>query len=150
MDWDWTKARVDEQLKALHPTLCISSLAIGSDQLFAEEALRKTIPVLAVIPLANYEHCFKDANIQRYRDLLAKCSVLNLDGKGNEEKCFLEAGKVIVDRSDVMIAIWDGHPAAGKGGTADVVEYALCKRTPLIHLDPVNRTVTKHRLPDAR
>ena len=150
INWDWTKASVHEQLKALRPTQCISSLAVGSDQLFVEEALRRNIPVLAVIPIADYEHCFKGNDLQRYRDLLAKCSVLTLDGEGGEEECFLEAGKLIVDRSDLVIAIWDGHPAAGKGGTADVVEYALRTKTSLIQLDPVTCIVTDHRLLSAQ
>jgi hypothetical protein len=32
----------------------------------------------------------------------------------------------------MMIAIWDGRPAAGPGGTADIVEYARRKKRPLL------------------
>ncbi|MFJ8953478.1 hypothetical protein ACIRO1_25525 [Streptomyces sp. NPDC102381] len=36
----------------------------------------------------------------------------------------MAAGKEVVDQSDVLLAVWDGKPAGGKGGTADVVAYA--------------------------
>jgi hypothetical protein len=36
----------------------------------------------------------------------------------------MEGGKVVVDRAEVLIAVWDGLPARGLGGTADVVAYA--------------------------
>ena len=34
------------------------------------------------------------------------------------------AGKAIAERSDLVLAVWDGRPAGGLGGTADVVKYA--------------------------
>jgi hypothetical protein len=39
--------------------------------------------------------------------------------------------------------VWDGQPAAGLGGTGDVVKYACLCGKPLIHLNPVSRTVNK-------
>ncbi len=33
-------------------------------------------------------------------------------------------GLVVVERCDLLLAIWDGHPAHGLGGTADIVAYA--------------------------
>jgi len=36
----------------------------------------------------------------------------------------MAAGKRVVDISEHVIAIWDGRPAGGYGGTADVVAYA--------------------------
>ncbi len=32
--------------------------------------------------------------------------------------------EIVVGLSDQMIAVWDGQPARGYGGTADVVAYA--------------------------
>jgi hypothetical protein len=42
-----------------------------------------------------------------------------------------------VDKSDMLIAIWDGKPAAGLGGTADAVGYALERRIKILQLNPV-------------
>jgi hypothetical protein len=36
-----------------------------------------------------------------------------------------------VDRSDVLLAVWDGQPARGPGGTGDVVAYARARGTPV-------------------
>jgi hypothetical protein len=48
-----------------------------------------------------------------------------------------------VESSDLMIAVWDGKPAKGKGGTADIVADAVTSAVPVVHIDPVERTVTK-------
>jgi hypothetical protein len=37
----------------------------------------------------------------------------------------------MVDRADRLIAVWDGLPARAYGGTADVVQYARHKGTPV-------------------
>jgi hypothetical protein len=42
-----------------------------------------------------------------------------------------------------MIAVWDAKPAMGKGGTADVVDYAVASGVPVVHINPVDRTVTR-------
>ncbi len=36
----------------------------------------------------------------------------------------MAAGRAVADRSDLLLAVWDGAPAAGLGGTADIVRYA--------------------------
>jgi hypothetical protein len=51
-----------------------------------------------------------------------------------------------VDRSDALIAVWDRRPAAGLGGTAHVVQYAIGTGCPVTILDPVNRVI----MPPAR
>ncbi len=42
--------------------------------------------------------------------------------------------------ADLMVAVWNGRPAAGLGGTADIVKYALNSGKPVLHLDPESRT----------
>lgn len=36
----------------------------------------------------------------------------------------MEAGRRVVNLSDLLIAVWDGEVAKGKGGTVDIVCYA--------------------------
>src|SRR5206468_2655686 len=50
------------------------------------------------------------------------------------EDAYLAAGHWIVDQSDLVILVWNGYPAAGKGGTADVASYARLVRRPFIHI----------------
>jgi hypothetical protein len=46
----------------------------------------------------------------------------------------LAAGHWIVDQSDMVILVWNGYPAGGKGGTADIANYARLVRCPFIHI----------------
>ncbi len=41
---------------------------------------------------------------------------------------------MVLEQSDFLIAIWDGEPAAGRGGTAQIVEEALEQNIPVIWL----------------
>ncbi|MGW4103078.1 hypothetical protein [Streptomyces sp. NPDC004976] len=40
------------------------------------------------------------------------------------EQAYLGAGRWIVDHCDRLIAVWDGRPARGLGGTGNVVANA--------------------------
>ena len=44
---------------------------------------------------------------------------------------------------DLIFAVWTGKPAKGKGGTADIVAYAIDKKIPVVHINPLERTVTR-------
>ena len=48
-----------------------------------------------------------------------------------------------VNGADVLIAVWDGQPARGKGGTADVVDYAKSLGKPLVVIDAVTLEVRR-------
>jgi hypothetical protein len=43
-------------------------------------------------------------------------------------------GRATVAHCDVLIAIWDGLPPRGRGGTGEVVQLALTRGTAIIHL----------------
>jgi hypothetical protein len=47
-------------------------------------------------------------------------------------RAYLEAGHETVNNCDVLIALWDGAPARGVGGTAEIVKYAIDQGVPLI------------------
>ena len=46
----------------------------------------------------------------------------------------------MVDRSERLVAVWDGKPARGIGGTADIVSYARQKGVPVVVLWPEGAT----------
>jgi hypothetical protein len=104
----------------------ISSLAIGTDQLFAEAVLQVNGQLHAVIPCHGYEATFADdATLQAFRRLLESAEIVEtLAYDHPSEDAFLAAGYRVVELSDILIAVWDGLEAKGKGGTADVVRYA--------------------------
>lgn len=111
--------------RQLQPVTGYSSLAAGADQLFARELLEAGGSLVAIIPCRDYEATFEDAAIAAYQELLAQCSeTVVLDFPEPTEEAFMAAGEEVMRRSDVVIAVWDGLPAAGLGGTADAVAYA--------------------------
>jgi hypothetical protein len=119
----------------------LSSLAAGSDQLFAEVALSLGISVLAVLPLEGYDRFFQRQAHSNYLRLLAHCELVQLRWSGNSEHAFFEAGKYIVNHCDLLFAIWDGARAEGLGGTADVVQYAQMRTRPVLHINPITEVV---------
>lgn len=104
----------------------VSSLAAGADQLFASIILENGGRLHIIIPSEGYETTFSERkDLERFRDLLDKADMVEtLSYPGPSEDAFLAAGHRVVDNSDYLFAVWDGKPAKGKGGTADIVQYA--------------------------
>src|SRR5215467_12943713 len=125
--WGWVEAQIDAVLCQLaRPQIGISSLAIGADQLFANIIIRREESLMVVVPFPEYEQKFaaKDARREYLRLLGLASQVKVLARKGTDEEGYLDAGKRVADLSDVLLAVWNGKPAAGLGGTADIVSYA--------------------------
>ncbi len=104
----------------------VCSLAVGADQIFARVLLAAGGRFHVVVPSAGYDRTFTNDNERSaYAELLAaSTSQEELPHNSPTEEAFMAAGRVVADRSDVLLAVWDGAPAAGLGGTADVVRYA--------------------------
>jgi hypothetical protein len=144
IDWSWVKNTIRFELsKIVGVEQCLSSLASGSDQVFAEVALDLGIPVLAVIPVQGYERYFKGKALAKYRRLLSQCKVSQLNWSGDDERAFLDAGKNIVEKSDMLFAVWDGKQAQGRGGTGDVVLFAQKSAKPIVHINPIDRSIQR-------
>jgi hypothetical protein len=142
LDWIWTAKEIRKTLRRLLPIeKAYSSLAVGSDRIFAREALSLGVSLTAILPLPHYEQMFSGAALVEYQALLARCEILQLPGLATAEQSFLAAGQLAVARADVLIAVWDGEAAAGLGGTADIVRHGLDRGRTVIHLNPLTRTV---------
>ncbi|MGQ4730544.1 MULTISPECIES: hypothetical protein [Streptomyces] len=104
----------------------LSSLAVGADQLFADLALTCGAELTAVIPSGDYETCFDNAaDLARYRTLKARAArEVRLDFPHSTDEAYYAAGAYIADHCDRLLAVWDGLPARGLGGTGDIVTYA--------------------------
>jgi hypothetical protein len=142
IDWSQVETAIRNQLVALgniQEAFC--SLAAGSDQLFVEEALQLGIHVIAVIPLDHYERFFHGLALKNYQRLLKLCERRSLNAVGDPHLAFFDAGKFIVDNCDVLLAVWDGEPAEGFGGTADIVAYAQRARRPVVHINPMTGAI---------
>jgi hypothetical protein len=67
-------------------------------------------------------------------------------GEESAKGAYMETGILTADRADVMVAVWDGKPAAGLGGTGDVVDYVRALGKPLIIIDPNSGEMAEERL----
>ncbi len=142
--WDWVRRQMHELVEPLPGALAgVTSLAAGADQLFAEVVMQHGGSLEVIIPFDGYEESFTDGfGRSLYRRLLQAASRVEvLRKEGSDEEAYLAAGRRVVDLCELLVAVWDGNPAAGLGGTADIVGYALQTRTSLIHLNPVSRHV---------
>jgi len=115
----------------------VSALAEGADRIVTHEVLALEGAWLdAVLPLApdDYERDFETPESRaEFRTLLARAAQVSVVGdERSRDDAYEAAGREVVDRSDVLLALWDGEPARGKGGTADVVEYARSGGVPVI------------------
>lgn len=120
------------------PLVGLASLAEGADQVFAHSILAAGGQLHVVIPGQGYAQTFATVDARdTYAALLSLATkAVTLPYPEPSEDAFLAAGRHIVDGCDTLIAVWDGLPAVGKGGTADIVEYAQQQGIPSLVVWP--------------
>ena len=116
-----------------------SPLADGADQIAAGAALQRGWRLQAVLPFERSEYArdfaHEDPALTFDNLVEAATCVLELPGdRGDEPAAYLLAGRAVVAQSDLMIALWDGEPPRGRGGTAEIVEQAVGAGVPVIHV----------------
>lgn len=131
-----------------------SSLAEGADRVVAATVLeRRGARLVAVLPLpaGDYRADFRD---ERSRDefdaLVARADRVIVAGPagpvdpaapGVREAAYERAGLAIVAAVDVLVAVWDGATARGRGGTAEIVDAARDRGVELVVVPVTRRAV---------
>lgn len=113
--------------------VAVTMLGPDADQLFARAVLDVGGYLYLVVPAAKYRDSFEDEQARHgYDELAARRSYLErLEYVESTEEAHMAGGRTVVDNSDVLVAVWDGQPARGHGGTADVVAYARDRGVPV-------------------
>lgn len=107
------------------PVIGLASLAAGADQLFAQMVLDTGGTLHAVIPSRGYETTFRSYALTTYEELRAAAGkTIELGFAEPGEPAFHAAGNYIVEHCELLVAVWDGQPARGLGGTGDAVAHA--------------------------
>jgi hypothetical protein len=117
--------------------MVVSPLAEGADRLVAARAISQLNARLVVplpLPLDDYLLDFPASGSRdEFQDLLLKAEeVIQLPGSRRRDLAYAAAGQYVVNHSDLLIAIWDGKPAHGLGGTGEIVELARKTGLPLV------------------
>ena len=130
---------VDRLLRE-HPgrrPVALSALADGADRLFARSVLARggdaSLRVVLPLEVPDYRRTFLDLagsglEFQTLLDAAASIEVVEADPvDAAVEAAYERAGRRVVDGCDVLVAVWDGQPGRGRGGTSETVEYALSR-----------------------
>ncbi len=126
--------------------LALSSVADGSDQMFVAEARSLGLSWHAILPLpkAEFQKDFSAADWTAVETMLTHAEHVSvITENGTREDAYLDCGMETVNGADVLLAVWDGEPARGKGGTADVVSYAKSLGKPVIIIDATTLAVRR-------
>lgn len=133
------------------PTLrAVTPLAEGADRLFAEQALALGYALCCPLPFAQEEYetdflppkAMEPDSLARFRGLLGQASagaglvLFEMDGERSRSgAAYGAAGQVVLNQSDLLIAIWDGGEPGGSGGTVDTLRDAIRDRIPVLVID---------------
>ncbi|WP_330332570.1 hypothetical protein OHS33_24580 [Streptomyces sp. NBC_00536] len=128
-------APVEQQVRdllqaAVHSTddtdlVGVSCIADGPDSWFAEYVLANGGRLEVVLPAEQYRESLPEEHWPAYDRLMSRASDVHRTGmKASDSAAHMAGSEILVGLVDELLAVWDGQPARGFGGTADVVAYA--------------------------
>ena len=130
-------AGIDEALDRIEshfrgPLVVMASLAEGADRLVVRRALKRLRVSTFVAPLPfvrqEFEHDFRaPGSLEEFRSLIARAQyVLQLPPPHGTPRAlaYALAGRFILERAHVLLAVWDGTPSRGEDPTGDVITIA--------------------------
>ena len=136
-------ALFEREAKLFAPTppvlTLVSPLADGADQMAAEAGLARGWRLQAILPFDRTIYIRDFHGLEagaRFLSMVERADcVLELPGDPDDDaEAYMAAGRATIAHCDVLIAIWDGKPPRGRGGTAEVVHLAVAQGTPVIHI----------------
>lgn len=115
------------------------SLAIGADLLVTKILQERGVLYDLVLPTTTDKSDEIDMMIQSARSETRVESMIerNLE--------YRQLANEIADKCDMLIAVWDGYPARGPGGTAEVVDFTRSRGKPVVVISPANGSVFLQR-----
>ncbi|MGK3206900.1 hypothetical protein [Amycolatopsis sp. MEPSY49] len=103
----------------------VTCLARGADQVFARVVLELGGTLEVVLPAADYrDRKVKPDNAAEFDSLIANASVHTMPFAESNRDAYMAASEHVLSIVDKVVAVWDGGPSGGHGGTADVVDAA--------------------------
>ncbi len=114
----------------------ISGLAEGVDTWAAEIVLEikeesANITLEAAIPCENQTASWNVKSKERRDRIMAMCDKVTILQRNYTYDCMMRRNRYMVDRSDYVIAVWNGQPS----GTANTILYAVSRDKPVYYVD---------------
>lgn len=115
-----------------------SGMARGVDTIFATQALRMGIPLIACVPFEGFDELWSPNDKRVLAELLAQAKEVHVVSDGakiNPNACYNFRNRFLVDNSNVLLAYYvPSKPANSKiyikaSGTANCIEYAKTTTT---------------------
>ncbi len=135
----------------------ISPLAEGADRMAAKVAMELDYELQVVLPMARDEYIktFKKINRDalgrplpdQFDGLLDKASAIFEISAANYDRrseatvkgyAYSDAGRVMLNHSDLLIAVWDGKDTGYIAGTNATIDMAMSSHIPVVHIDSNN------------
>jgi hypothetical protein len=121
----------------------ISPIAEGADRLVAVVAMSQRFELQCPLPFSIEEYVKDFASEEsqsEFYELLGKATaILELDGSRDppdrQDQSYESVGRMVLNQSDVILAIWDGRASGKRGGTSQIVGEALRLGLPLVWID---------------
>jgi len=122
----------------------VSSLAEGADRLVVWRALERVTVRLIVplpLPVAQYMTDFVTAaSKEEFHALLGRAhETIALPRASSRVEAYETAGRYVLERCGVLIAVWDGSASQGVVGTGAIVREARKRGLPLAWIHAGNR-----------
>ncbi|MEW2124552.1 hypothetical protein ACFWNC_01625 [Streptomyces sp. NPDC058369] len=104
----------------------VSCIAEGADALFADVVLGLGGRLVVVVPSRDYREAQAEAGCVAEFDRLrrAAAEVVVMPYAEADGEAYAAANRELFRRADRLVAVWDGRPGNGRGGTADAVAEA--------------------------
>ncbi|MFJ1532577.1 hypothetical protein ACIOFV_29885 [Streptomyces mirabilis] len=119
----------------------VSCIADGPDAWFAEAVLRHGGALEVVVPTEQYREGLPESHWPVYDELTRRAAQVQHTGKAaSDSDAHMVGSEILVGLAEELFAVWDGKPAWGYGGTADVVSYAERNGVPVRVLWPEGAT----------
>jgi hypothetical protein len=128
----------------------ISSIASGGDTLFAQQVLAAGLPWIALLPFPREEfaHDFEPEAWRTAQECLSRATAEEVwSSEADRRHAYQDVGINTVDEADIVFAVWDGNPAKGPGGTAEMVAYARQHQKPLVWIHAETAVATRENWP---
>lgn len=123
-----------EELLGHGPDLTgVTCLARGADQVFAQAVLDVGGTIEVILPAQDYrENKVKPENREQFEKFCAQAARVHvLPHVTANRDAYADAGETLMSSVDRVVAVYDGAPPDGKGGTGDTVQAARERAIPV-------------------